>query len=124
MILIQSMRRVPGNLGYMDVEIDLANEMSLSHPEVTRRLCLPEGIIGQSLEGYALWRPALLVPRKGSTATDSSLWHIPHLLIRNVGDHWERLVTVTFISQYKYRNGETIQDQNLWPGNLQTVRLG
>lgn len=46
---------------------------------------------------------------------------LPHLLIRNIGTHWERVAS--FIGSYRDEEG-TVFDDRPWPGTLQTIRLG
>lgn len=99
-----------------DMKFDLANEIYLSYRQTPWELCLPEGIIGQSLEGYALWRPSLLTG-------DFIRWSVPHILLRNMGEYWERVSSLALQARYKDSDGQYIKRES-WPGDLQTIRLG
>jgi hypothetical protein len=49
-------------------------------------------------------------------------YQIPHLLVRKKGTHWERINRI--VVTYLYHDGEIVEDPSLWPGTLQTIRLG
>lgn len=119
LIPIRNVRRVSPESRYLAVELEHTDEIFLSYPEYRGRLSTYEQIKGQTPGAYALWRPLSLTP---TTENGHSL-SIPHLLLRNLGEHWECVASVSHGAGYKDRDGRTIE-QGSWPGDLQVIRLG
>lgn len=103
----------------LEVVFELLDGIFLSCYGTSHRMSVIEQVKSQSVAKYALWRPASLVPQKKGIRS----WRIPHLLIRNTGEHWERVANMSSGAKYKDRDGK-ILEQSAWPGELRTIRLG
>lgn len=119
LISIRNVRRVSHEPYHSVLEFEHTDEIFLSCYAADRWLPLYELTKGQSPGQYALWRPSSLTP---TTENGHSL-SIPHLLLRNLGEHWECVANVSHGAGYKDRDGRTIE-QGSWPGDLQVIRLG
>lgn len=99
-----------------DVTLQLADGVTFRYAEYDWELSVLDLISGVSIDEFLILRPPL-------GATPEYPPRVPHLLIRNMGDHWERITNVSFLAKYKDRDGKTI-DREFWPGTLQTIRMG
>lgn len=99
-----------------DVTMQLADEVTFGYCEFDWEPSILDHISGVSIDEFLVLRPLL-----GATPEYSA--DVPHLLIRNIGDHWERITNVSCLAKYKDRDGKTI-DREFWPGTLQTIRMG